>query len=59
VEPSEIPPSVVAEVTNWIYEQPDDHLFKIDARPDFTFTPPKGSFNKAKCSACGEYVFER
>jgi len=59
VEPSEIPPSVVAEVTNWIYEQPDDYLFKIEARPDFTFIPPKGSFNKARCSVCGEYVFER
>jgi formylmethanofuran dehydrogenase subunit E len=59
VEPSEIPPSVVAEVTNWVYEQPDDYLFKIEARPDFTFTPPKHSFNKAICSVCGEYVFER
>jgi len=59
IEPSEIPPSVVAEVTNWVYEQSDDYLFKIDARPDFLFIPPKGSFNKAKCSICGEYVFER
>lgn len=59
IEPSEIPPSVVQEVTNWVYEQPDDYLFKVDARPDFTFTPPKGSFNKAKCSICEEYVFER
>ena len=59
VEPSEIPPSVVAEVANWTYEQPDDYLFKVDALPDFVFTPPKGSFNKAKCSICEEYVFER
>lgn len=59
VEPSQIPPAVVTEVINWIYEQPDEVLFKVEAKPDFTFTPVKGSFNKAKCSSCGEYVFER
>ena len=59
VEPSQIPPSVVDEVTQWIYSQPDDVLFKVEAKPDFKFTPPRGSFNKTKCSVCGEYVFER
>jgi len=59
VEPSQIPPSVVDEVTQWMYSQPDDVLFKAEAKPDFKFTPPKGSFNKTKCSMCGEYVFER
>jgi len=58
-EPSEIPIPVVAEVTNWVYEQPDDRLFKIEPKPDFKFTPLKSSFNKAKCNICGEYVFER
>lgn len=59
VEPSRIPLPVAEEVINWVYAQTDDFMFKIEAKPDFKFTPVKGSFNKAKCSVCGEYVFER
>ena len=59
VEPSQIPQKVVEEVINWVYEQSDDFMFKVEPKPDFKFTPVKGSFNKAKCSICGEYVFER
>ncbi|NWF95843.1 MAG: TraR/DksA C4-type zinc finger protein [Candidatus Thorarchaeota archaeon] len=59
VEPSEIPHEVTEEVTKWTYEQPDKFMFKVEFKPDFKFTPPKGSFNKSKCSICGEYVFER
>lgn len=59
VEPSQIPQPVTDEVINWVYEQTDDFMFKIEAKPDFKFSPVKGSFNKAKCSICGEYVFER
>lgn len=59
VEPSKIPKEVSDEVTKWTYDQADDFMFKIEPRPDFKFTPPKGSFNKEKCSICGEYVFER
>jgi formylmethanofuran dehydrogenase subunit E len=59
IEPSQIPPKVSDEVINWVYEQTDDLMFKIEPRPDFKFTPVKGSFNKAKCNVCGEYVFER
>jgi formylmethanofuran dehydrogenase subunit E len=59
VEPSKIPQKLSDEVINWVYEQSDDVMFKIEPRPDFKFTPVKGSFNKAKCSICGEYVFER
>jgi formylmethanofuran dehydrogenase subunit E len=59
VEPSQIPQPVADEVINWVYEQTDDFMFKIEAKPDFKFSPVKGSFNKAKCSICGEYVFER
>jgi formylmethanofuran dehydrogenase subunit E len=59
VEPSEIPLSVVDEVINWVYEQTDESMFKIEPRPDFKYTPVKGSFNKTRCSICGEYVFER
>jgi formylmethanofuran dehydrogenase subunit E len=59
VEPSQIPQKLGDEVINWVYEQSDDFMFKIEPRPDFKFTPVKGSFNKAKCGICGEYVFER
>lgn len=59
IEPSQIPQKVADEVINWVYEQSDDFMFKIEPKPDFKFTPAKGSFNKAKCSVCGEYVFER
>ena len=59
VEPSKIPQKLSDEVINWIYEQSDDFMFKIEPKPDFKFTPVKGSFNKTMCSSCGEYVFER
>ena len=58
-EPSEIPAAVADEVVNWMFAQPDDVLFIVERKPDFTSQPVKGSFNKAKCVKCGEYVFER
>jgi len=59
VEPSQIPQKVQDEVINWVYAQSDDFMFKVESQLDFKFTPVKGSFNKAKCHICGEYVFER
>jgi len=59
IEPSQIPLDVRREVIQWVYDQPDEAIFKVEARPDFTYKPVKGSFNKVKCSVCGEYVFER
>jgi len=59
IEPSAIPKNVADEVINWVNDQTDDYIFKIEPRPDFKFTPAKGSFNKVKCIVCGEYVFER
>jgi len=59
IEPSEIPAGVTDEVIQWMYDQPDEALFKVEPLPDFTYTPVKGSFNKTKCSVCGEYVFDR
>lgn len=59
IEPSEIPPAVVNELIQWVYDQPDEVLFKMEMKPDFSYTPVKGSFNKTKCSVCGEYVFDR
>jgi len=59
VEPSQIPLSIATEVVEWVYDQPDDYLFKVETKPDFKFAPLKGSFNRGRCSICGEYVFER
>lgn len=59
VEPSGIPEAVTNEVIQWIFGLTDDKVFAIEPKPDFKFTPVKGSFNKDKCSVCGEYVFER
>jgi len=58
-EPSEIPAAVTNEVVDWMFGQPDDALFTIQPKPDFTYQPVMGSFNKARCVKCGEYVFER
>jgi formylmethanofuran dehydrogenase subunit E len=59
VEPSKIPADVAAAALAWTEGQPDDKVFKIEPRPDYAFKRVKGSFNKVKCSQCGEYVFER
>ena len=59
IEPSEIPAPVRDEILKWMYEQSDETLFKVELKPDFKYTPVKGSFNKTKCSGCGEYVFDR
>lgn len=59
VEPSQIPLPVSEEVIRWVYEQTDETMFTVELKPDFQFKPTKGSFNKTKCSACGEYVFDR
>jgi formylmethanofuran dehydrogenase subunit E len=59
VEPSQIPQKVTEEVINWVNEQSDDFMLKVEPKPDFKFSPVKGSFNKDKCAICGEYVFER
>ncbi len=59
IEPSQIPGEVVNQVIQWVYEQSDETMFKVEPQPGFTFAPVKGSFNKTKCSVCGEYVFDR
>jgi formylmethanofuran dehydrogenase subunit E len=59
IEPSGIPASVTDEVIQWVFGLPDEAVYKIEAMPDFKYSPVKGSFNRAKCSVCGEYVFER
>jgi formylmethanofuran dehydrogenase subunit E len=59
IEPSEIPPSVVEDAVRLVLELPEEKIFKLEMLEGFTFSRPKSSFNKAKCSTCGEYVFER
>ena len=59
VEPSKIPADVADAALAWTDAQPDERVFKIERKPDYQFNRVKGSFNKVKCSQCGEYVFER
>ncbi len=59
IEPSQIALTVTEPVIQWMYDQTDDFIFKVETLPDFKFTPVKGSFNKTKCTVCGEYVFDR
>jgi formylmethanofuran dehydrogenase subunit E len=59
IEPSQIPTSVVEDAVRLVLDLPEERMFKVENLPNFTFGRPKSSFNKAKCSACGEYVFER
>lgn len=59
IEPSEIPEEVKNDIINIVLNAADDDLFSVTALENFKYTPVKGSFNKAKCEVCGEYVFER
>ena len=59
IEPSQILPSVVEEAVRFVLETPEEKIFKVETLEGFTFSRPKSSFNKGKCSACGEYIFER
>jgi len=47
------------EVINVVLNAADEEMFAVKKLPDFTYSKIKGSFNKAKCEVCGEYVFER
>jgi formylmethanofuran dehydrogenase subunit E len=59
IEPSQIPDNVCEDIINIVLNASDDELFKVTNLPEFTYKPVKGSFNKAVCEVCGEYVFER
>ncbi len=37
----------------------DEEMFNAKMLSEFEHKKIKGSFNKAKCESCGEYVFER
>jgi len=59
IEPSGIPADVCQDIINIVLNATDNELFTVTMLPDFTYKPVKGSFNKAACEVCGEYVFER
>jgi len=59
VEPSAIPAEVTQQAIDWTLSLADAAIFAVQLREDFRYQPAKGSFNKALCSVCGEYVFER
>lgn len=59
VQPSEIPEEIRQDIIDIVLNATVDELFNIKMLPDFIYEPVKGSFNKAKCEVCGEYVFER
>jgi len=59
IEPSQIPAPVVNEVTDWMFAQPDEGVFKVERLPEYSYKPVKGSFNRTQCAKCGEYVFDR
>ena len=59
VEVSQIPAAVRNEIIQWVYDQPDEALFKIEMKPGFKYTPVESSFNRTRCSVCGEYVHDR
>ena len=59
IEPSHIPAEVCEDIINIVLNATDDELFTVTSLPDFTYKLVKGSFNKAACEVCGEYVFER
>ena len=59
IEPSQIPHSVRQDIIDIVLNATDEELFIVSYVPDFEYKPVKGSFAKAKCEVCGEYVFER
>ncbi len=59
IEPSEIPEEVRKDIIDIVLSASDDELFTVTILSDFKYTPVKGSFTKAKCEVCGEYIFER
>jgi formylmethanofuran dehydrogenase subunit E len=50
---------VTQAAIDWTLSLADDEIFAVSEPPGFAYVPPKGSFNKSACTACGEYVFER
>jgi formylmethanofuran dehydrogenase subunit E len=59
IEPPQIPTDVVNNVVDAVLTASESEIFTVTKLPNYTFSRPKNSFAKTKCSKCGEYVFER
>ena len=59
VEPSEIPSEVVENAIRVVMQASDRDIFNVEKLSAFRFERPPARFGKAKCSKCGDYVFER
>lgn len=59
VEPSEIQPEVADAVVQVVLKASDSEMFNVERLPDFKFETPAAKFDRARCSKCGEYLFER
>jgi formylmethanofuran dehydrogenase subunit E len=59
IEPSQVPADVVKNVVDVVLSATESEMFTVTKLPDYTFSRPKSSFGKIKCSKCGEYIFER
>ena len=59
IEPSQIPLEVRREVIRGCMTSRMKPSSRWRPSPISNYTPIKGSFNKTKCSVCGEYVFDR
>jgi len=59
IEPSQIPEPIRLEVIQKVLASTEEEMFSLKLLPDFQHKKIPGSFNKAKCEICGEYVFER
>jgi len=58
IEPSQIPEPVRLEVISIVLNATDEEMFNVQKLAGYQHEKVKGSFNKAKCDSCGEYVFE-
>ena len=58
-EPSEVPREVADSVVQIVLDASDSDMFKVERLPDFQFQRPAARFDRARCSKCGEYLFER
>ncbi len=58
IEPSKIPYDVCKKAIEPVLTANEDEMFKVEGLPDFRFERPKGSWQRARCEKCGEYVFE-
>ena len=59
VEPSEIQAQVSDAVVGVVLRASDSEMFKVERLSDFDFKAPAAKFDRARCSKCGEYLFER